>query len=168
MVGDIAVRPTLESLFKGCWNFPEATRECFRAGWYITRDRGRRNADGYFWFVARNDDVITCEAQRIGPFEVENALLSHRAVAESAAIGVADKITTEHVKAFIVLRNDFESSRQLALEIAVHVRLQLSPQATPREIEFIDYLPKTRSGKIQRGQLRKRLKSNAEKIFIIE
>lgn len=168
VVGDIAVSPTLPSLFKGYWNFPDATRACFRNGWYITRDRGKRDADGYFWFVARNDDVITCEAQRIGPFEVENALLSHRAVAESAAVGVKDPITTEHVKAFVVLRNEFELSRELALEIAAHVRLQLSPQATPREIEFVDYLPKTRSGKIQRDQLRKKREFNSEKIFIIE
>ena len=166
-VGDIAVRPTLSSLFKGYWNFPEATRDCFRAGWYVTRDRGKRDADGYFWFVARNDDVITCEAQRVGPFEVENALLSHGAVAESAAVGVHDPVTTEHVKAFVVLRNEFESSRSLAEAIAKHVRLQLSPQATPREIEFVQSLPKTRSGKIQRAQLRKKREINAQNVFII-
>ena len=166
-VGDIAVRPTLRSLFKGYWNFPEATRNCFRAGWYVTRDRGKRDSDGYFWFVARNDDVITCEAQRIGPFEVENALLSHPAVAESAAVGAHDPVTTEHVKAFVVLRNEFESSRPLAEAIARHVRLQLSPQAAPREIEFIKVLPKTRSGKIQRSQLRKKRQINAQNVFII-
>lgn len=153
-VGDIAIRPMLTSLFKGYWNFPEATRSCFRAGWYITRDRGRRDADGYFWFMARNDDVITSQAQRIGPFEVENALLSHPAIAESAAVGAKDDLTTEHVKAFVLLRKDFAPSRQLAEEIAVHVRAQLSPLATPREIEFCDSLPKTLSGKIMRRLLR--------------
>ena len=167
-LGDIAIRPTLTSLFKGYWNFPEATRACFRAGWYITRDRGRRDADGYFWFMARNDDVITCEAQRIGPFEVENALLSHPAIAESAAVGAKDEITTEHVKAFVVLRKDFTASRKLAQEIAAHVRAQLSPLATPREIEFCAELPKTRSGKIQRNQLRRRVNLNTENVFIIE
>ncbi|MCA1625900.1 MAG: AMP-binding protein [Acidobacteria bacterium] len=91
VVGDIAIRPTLTSLFKGCWNFPEATRAWFRAGWYITRDRGKRDADDYFWFMARNDNVIMCQAQRIGPFEVENALLSHPAIAESAAVGAKTK-----------------------------------------------------------------------------
>ncbi|MBA3601813.1 MAG: AMP-binding protein, partial [Acidobacteria bacterium] len=155
-VGDIAVRPTLTSLFKGYWNFPEATRACFRAGWYITRDRGRRDKDGYFWFMARNDDVITCQAQRIGPFEVENALVSHPAIAESAAVGVTDAVTTEHVKAFVVLRRGFEASPRLAEEIAAHVRAQLSPLAMPREIEFCRDLPKTRSGKIRRDQLRRR------------
>jgi len=168
IVGDIAVRPTLTSLFKGYWNFAEATRACFRAGWYITRDRGRRDADGYFWFMARNDDVITCEAQRIGPFEVENALLSHPAIAESAAVGAKDEMTTEHVKAFVVLRKDFMASRKLAQEIAAHVRSQLSPLATPREIEFCADLPKTRSGKIQRNQLRRRENFDREKVFMIE
>jgi acetyl-CoA synthetase len=168
VVGDIAIRPTLTSFFKGYWNFPEATRACFRAGWYITRDRGRRDADGYFWFMARNDDVITCQAQRIGPFEVENALLSHPAIAESAAVGAKDEMTTEHVKAFVVLRKDFTASRKLAQEIAAHVRAQLSPLATPREIEFCADLPKTRSGKIQRNQLRRKGNFDNDKIFIIE
>ncbi len=168
IVGDIAIRPTLTSFFKGYWNFPEATRACFRAGWYITRDRGRRDADGYFWFMARSDDVITCQAQRIGPFEVENALLSHPAIAESAAVGAKDEMTTEHVKAFVVLRKDYAASRKLAQEIAAHVREQLSPLATPREIEFCADLPKTRSGKIQRDQLRRRESFDREKVFIIE
>ena len=168
VVGDIAIRPTLTSFFKGYWNFPEATRACFRAGWYITRDRGKRDADGYFWFMARNDDVITCQAQRIGPFEVENALLSHPSIAESAAIGAKDEMTTDHVKAFVVLRKDFAASRKLAQEIAAHVRAQLSPLATPREIEFCDDLPKTRSGKIQRNQLRRRGIFDKEKVFVIE
>ncbi|MBC7796554.1 MAG: AMP-binding protein [Pyrinomonadaceae bacterium] len=167
IVGDIAIYPSLSSMFKGYWNFPEATRACFRNGWYITKDRGRRDDDGYFWFVARNDDVITCEAQRIGPFEVENALLSHPSIAESAAIGVSDALTTEHVKAFIVLRKEFEPSLQLALEIANHVKSQLSPLATPREIEFCDSLPTTRSGKIQRDVLRRQGEIDGARVFVI-
>ncbi len=167
VIGDIAIRPTLTSLFKGYWNFPEATRTCFRAGWYITRDKGRRDDDGYFWFMARNDDVITCEAQRIGPFEVENALLSHPSVAESAAVGAKDEMTTEHVKAFVVLRKEFRASAQLANEIAAHVRMQLSTLAAPREIEFCTELPKTKSGKIRRDQLRRKGKLDAEKVYII-
>jgi len=166
-IGDIAIRPTLTSLFRGYWNFPEATRVCFRAVWYITRDKGKRDDDGYFWFTARNDDVITCEAQRIGPFEVENALLSQQLVAESAAVGAKDEMTTEHVKAFVVLRNDFEASATLANEIAAHVRGQLSPLAAPREIEFCSELPKTKSGKIRRDQLRRKGKLDAEKVYII-
>jgi acetyl-CoA synthetase len=166
-IGDIAIRPTLTSLFKGYWNFPEATRVCFRAGWYITRDKGKRDDDGYFWFMARNDDVITCEAQRIGPFEVENALLSHPSIAESAAVGVKDELTTEHVKAFVVLRNGSKPTARLADEIAAHVRTQLSTLAAPREIEFCDDLPKTKSGKIRRDQLRRKGVLNEEKVFII-
>jgi acetyl-CoA synthetase len=166
-VGDIAVKPNLSSLFKGYWNFPEATRACFRAGWYITRDRGKLDEKGYFWFVARNDDVITCEAQRVGPFEVESAILVHPSVFESAAIGVADAFTTEHVKAFVVLRKGFVPSQKLAEEIASVVRAQLSPQSTPREIEFVENLPKTKSGKIQREILRKNLKYNEDFIFRI-
>ncbi|GAC1403382.1 MAG: acetate--CoA ligase [Pyrinomonadaceae bacterium] len=155
-VGDIAIRPTLRSLFKGYWHFPEATRACFRAGWYVTRDRGHRDADGYFWFEARHDDVITCEAQRVGPFEVESALATHAAIAEAAVVGVPDAVTTERVKAYIILRDGFNATRELAEEIALHVRAQLSPVARPREIEFCDELPKTRSGKIQRTRLRRR------------
>jgi acetyl-CoA synthetase len=167
-IGDIAVKPNLSSLFKGYWNFPEATRACFRAGWYITRDRGRLDENGYFWFVARNDDVITCEAQRVGPFEVESAILVHPSIFESAAIGVADAFTTEHVKAFVVLRKGFEPSQKLAEEIASVVRAQLSPQSTPREIEFVAGLPKTKSGKIQREVLRRKLKYNDDFIFKIK
>jgi acetyl-CoA synthetase len=168
VVGDIAINPSLPSLFKGYWNFPEATRACFRAGWYVTRDRGKLDEDGYFWFVARNDDVITCEAQRVGPFEVENAILVHPSVYESAAIGVADAVTTEHVKAFIVLRKGFKPSIELATEIAENVKAQLSPLATPREIEFCEDLPKTKSGKIQRDQLRQKKSFDKDKAFIIE
>jgi len=116
----------------------------------------------------RIEDSGTCEAQRIGPFEVENALLSHPAIAESAAVGMADAVTTEHVKAFIVLRRDFTASGKLAQEIAAHVRAQLSPLATPREIEFCTDLPKTRSGKIQRNQLRRKGNFDKEKVFTIE
>lgn len=166
-VGDIAIKPNLPSLFKGYWNFPEATRACFRSGWYITRDRGRIDEDGYFWFVARNDDVITCEAQRVGPFEVESAILVHPSVFESAAIGAADKFTTEHVKAFVVLRKNFKPSQKLAEEIASVVRAQLSPQATPKEIEFVKELPKTKSGKIQREILRQKGEYDEKFVFLI-
>lgn len=169
MIGDIAIRPTLSSLFKGYWNFPEATRACFRAGWYITRDRGRLDHEGYFWFVARDDDVITCEAQRVGPFEVETALLAHPAVAEAAVIGVPDQVTTERVKAYIILHDAYTSARELAEEIAAYVRAQLSPVACPREIEFCDNLPRTRTGKIQRALLREQHEQQrSERAFSLE
>ncbi len=99
---------------------------------------------------------------------MENALVSHPAIAESAAVGVTDAVTTEHVKAFVVLRRGFEASPRLAEEIAAHVRAQLSPLAMPREIEFCRDLPKTRSGKIRRDQLRRRDNFDKEKVFLIE
>jgi acetyl-CoA synthetase len=167
-IGSIAIRPTLNSLFKGYWNFPEATQKCFRNGWYMTRDRGLRDADGYFQFVAREDDVITCAAQRIGPFEVESALLQHPAVLESAVVGVPDELTTERIKAFVVPLSEFAPSHRLAEDIAACVRRELSPLACPREIEFCDELPKTRSGKIQRARLRQVRQLDADRVFTVD
>lgn len=164
-VGSIVVRPSLVSLFKGYWNFPETTQASFRNGWYVTGDRGWRDEEGYFHFVAREDDVITCAAQRIGPFEVESALLRHPAVVEAAVIGVDDPLTTQHVKAFVHVRGEFTPDALLAGELAETVREQLSPLACPREIEFCEDLPKTRTGKIQRGQLRKTVTLDRSRVF---
>ncbi len=166
-VGSIVIRPSLISLFKGYWNFPETTQACFRNGWYVTGDRGWRDEDGYFHFVAREDDVITCAAQRIGPFEVESALLRHPAVIEAAVIGVDDPLTTQHVKAFVHVRTEYASDGELAAELAGTVREQLSPLACPREIEFCDDLPKTRTGKIQRGQLRSVGALDQTRVFLV-
>ncbi|NNF28222.1 MAG: acyl-CoA synthetase, partial [Gemmatimonadetes bacterium] len=112
--------------------------------------------DGYFWFVARTDDIITSSAYRIGPFEVENALMEHPAVAEVAVVGKPDPDRTEIVKAFIVLARGFEPSPDLIEELQQHVKDATAPYKYPREIEFMTELPKTVTGKIRRVELRQR------------
>ena len=155
--GEIAVRIEPEppvGLFRGYWRNPEATRKCFRQGWYRTGDSARVDEDGYFWFVARTDDIITSSAYRIGPFEVENALMEHPAVAEVAVVGKPDPERTEIVKAFIVLAKGFEPSTGLINELQEHVKETTAPYKYPREIEFTEELPKTVTGKIRRVELR--------------
>ena len=157
--GDIAVRvePTRPvGLFKEYWRDPERNAEAHRAGWYVTGDRGIRDADGYFWFVGRADDVILSSAYRIGPFEVESALLEHPAVAEAAVVGVPDEIRGQIVKAFIVLAEGHEPGDGLVAELQDHVKATTAPYKYPRRIEFAAELPKTVSGKIRRVELRNR------------
>jgi len=157
--GEIAVRIDPEvpvGLFREYWRNPEATKKCFRQGWYRTGDSARVDDDGYFWFVARTDDIITSSAYRIGPFEVENALMEHPAVAEVAVVGKPDPERTEIVKAFIVLAGGFEPSSALVGELQEHVKEATAPYKYPREIEFMTELPKTVTGKIRRVELRKR------------
>ena len=157
--GDIAVRvePTRPvGLFKEYWRDPERNAEAHRAGWYVTGDRGVRDADGYFWFVGRADDVILSAAYRIGPFEVESALLEHPAVAEAAVVGVPDEIRGQIVKAFVVLAEGYEAGDNLASELQEHVKATTAPYKYPRRIEFTAELPKTVSGKIRRVELRNR------------
>lgn len=157
--GDIAVRVEPErpvGLFKEYWRDPERNAEAHRAGWYITGDRGVRDADGYFWFVGRADDVILSAAYRIGPFEVESALLEHPAVAEAAVVGIPDEIRGQIVKAFVVLAEGYGAGDDLARELQEHVKATTAPYKYPRRIEFATELPKTVSGKIRRVELRKR------------
>ena len=157
--GDIAVRvePTRPvGLFKEYWRDPERNAEAHRAGWYVTGDRGVRDADGYFWFVGRADDVILSAAYRIGPFEVESALLEHPAVAEAAVVGVPDEIRGQVVKAFVVLAEGCEAGDGLVAELQEHVKATTAPYKYPRRIEFTAELPKTVSGKIRRVELRNR------------
>lgn len=153
--GDIALRGTPPSLFKGYLKNPEETAACYRNGQYLTGDRAYVDEDGYFWFVGRADDVISSGAYRIGPFEVESALLEHRSVAESAVVGSPDPDRGNIVKAFVVLRPGFEASDALARELQEHCKRVTAPYKYPREIEFVDELPKTRSGKIRRVELRR-------------
>ena len=155
--GDIAVRiqphrPTW--MFKEYWRNPEATKACVRGDWYITGDRAYKDEDGYFWFVGRADDVIISAGYRIGPFEVESALKEHPAVAESAVIASPDEMRGEIVKAFVILAPGYTASPQLATELQEHVKKVTAPYKYPREIEFVDTLPKTISGKIRRVELR--------------
>jgi acetyl-CoA synthetase/medium-chain acyl-CoA synthetase len=155
-VGDIAVRctPRPPSLFKGYYKNEEETARSYRGDWYLTGDRAQLDDDGYFWFVGRADDVISSAGYRIGPFEVESALLEHPAVAESAVVGSPDTERGNVVKAFIVLRPGHEASEALARELQEHCKRVTAPYKYPREIEFIAELPKTRSGKIRRVELR--------------
>lgn len=154
--GGIAVRGAPPSLFKGYLNDPDGSAACYRNGHYLTGDRAYVDEDGYFWFVGRADDVIGSGAYRIGPFEVESALLQHPAVAESAAVGSPDPERGNIVKAFVVLRPGFEASDALVRELQEHCKRVTAPYKYPREIEFVSELPKTRSGKIRRVELRQR------------
>lgn len=153
-VGLIALKPGWPSMMRTYWNNKE-TYDCkFKNGWYICGDRSSIDNEGYFWFVGRDDDVINTAGHLVGPFEIESALLEHKAVAESAAIGKPDPVNMEVVKAFIALKPGFEPSGDLELEIINFIRKRLSPLAMPQEIEFVKSLPKTRSGKIMRRLLR--------------
>ena len=157
--GDIAVKltPTRPvGLFKEYWRNPEATSNCIRGEWYITGDRAIRDEDGYFWFVGRADDVIISAGYRIGPFEVESALVEHPSVAEAAVVASPDQIRGEIVKAFVILAPDHQPSEQLIQDLQEHVKRVTAPYKYPREIEFTTELPKTISGKIRRVELRQR------------
>ena len=152
--GDLALIGRPPTLFTGYWEAPDDTDAAFRDGWYVTGDRAVRDEEGYLWFVGRADDVILSAAYRIGPFEVESALLEHPAVAESAVVGVPDPDRGQLVKAFVVLRQGHEPSGELAAELQEHVKSVTAPYKYPRAISFVDELPKTSSGKIRRVALR--------------
>jgi acyl-coenzyme A synthetase/AMP-(fatty) acid ligase len=163
--GDIAVRvkpirPTW--MFKEYWRNLEATNACIRGDWYITGDRAYKDEDGYFWFVGRADDVIISAGYRIGPFEVESALKEHPAVAESAVVASPEEMRGEIVKAFVILAPGYTASPELASELQEHVKKVTAPYKYPREIEFVDTLPKTISGKIRRVELRERERQNKQ------
>jgi acetyl-CoA synthetase len=154
--GDLAVRPGWPSMFRTYWNNEEMYNSKFKNGWYITGDRARMDADGYYWFVGRSDDVINTAGHLVGPFEVESALIEHPAVAEAGVIGKPDPVAMEIVKAFVTLKDGYETSEQLRRELLQFSRQKLGPGVAPREIDFIDVLPKTRSGKIMRRLLKAR------------
>jgi acyl-coenzyme A synthetase/AMP-(fatty) acid ligase len=155
--GDIAVKLTPQrpvGLFKEYWRNPEATASCRRGDWYVTGDRAVRDEDGYLWFVGRADDVIISAGYRIGPFEVESALVEHPAVAEAAVVASPDPIRGDIVKAFVILAPGHQPSEQLVVDLQEHVKRVTAPYKYPREIEFTPELPKTISGKIRRVELR--------------
>jgi acyl-coenzyme A synthetase/AMP-(fatty) acid ligase len=153
--GDIALRGRPPGLFAGYYRAPEETAAVFRGDWYVTGDRATRDEDGYLWFTGRADDVILSAAYRIGPFEVESALLEHPAVAESAVVGKPDADRGQLVKAFVVLRPGHEPGDDLTRALQEHCKQVTAPYKYPREIEFVEELPKTRSGKIRRVELRR-------------
>ena len=154
--GELALRPGWPSMFRAYLGEEQRYRKCFRSGWYLSGDLARRDADGYFWFVGRADDVIKSAGHLIGPFEVESALLEHPAVAEAGVIGKPDPTVLEVVKAFVSLRAGFTPSEALRRDLLAHARRKLGPAVAPREIEFLPGLPKTRSGKIMRRLLKAR------------
>jgi acyl-coenzyme A synthetase/AMP-(fatty) acid ligase len=154
--GHIAVRtePRPVGLFREYWRDPDRTAEVFRHGWYYTGDRAFMDDDGYVWFVGRADDVILSAAYRIGPFEVESALIEHPAVVEAAVVGKPDPERGQIVKAFVILASGWEGSAQLEADLQEHCKQVTAPYKYPREIEFVTDLPKTVSGKIRRVELR--------------
>ncbi len=154
--GEVAVRGRPPSLFREYWKDPMATAASFDGEWYRTGDSGYRDADGYFWFVGRADDVIISAGYRIGPFEVESALLEHPAVVESAVVASPHPDRGAIVKAFVKLRPDTAETPDLVRELQDHVKRVTAPYKYPREIEFVAELPKTVSGKIRRVELRQR------------
>ncbi|MBC8450826.1 AMP-binding protein [bacterium] len=168
-VGLIAFRPGWPAMFRAYRNKPDIYRSKFAGApenatpdelrtntdlWYISGDRASIDADGYYWFVGRDDDVINTGGHLVGPFEIESALVEHEAIAEAAAIGKPDEVNMEVVKAFVSLKPGFEPSGDLELSIMNFIRKKLSPLAMPQEIEYMEKLPKTRSGKILRRYLR--------------
>ncbi len=154
--GSLAVKPGWPSMFRTYWNDEERYNARFQHGWYITGDRAKRDSDGYYWFVGRDDDVINTAGHLVGPFEVESALIAHPAVAEAGVIGKPDPIALEIVRAFVTLNEGFKPSDELRRELIGHSRQTLGAGVAPREVEFVDLLPKTRSGKIMRRLLKSR------------
>jgi acetyl-CoA synthetase len=154
--GTIAVKGPDPVMFLAYWNNPQATAAKFAGDWLLTGDLGRRDEAGYFRFVGRDDDVITSSGYRIGPGEIEDCLLKHPAVALAAAVGVADPLRTQRVKAYVVLNPGHEPDQGLAQEIQDFVRRRLAAHEYPREVAFVDSLPMTATGKIMRRELRRR------------
>lgn len=154
--GELALKPGWPSMFRGYLHQEDRYRKCFANGMYLTGDLAKRDSDGYFWFVGRADDVIKSAGHLIGPFEVENALTDHPAVAEAAVIGKPDPTVGELVKAFVTLKDGFTADDDLRLQLLGHARKRLGAAVAPKEIEFVDALPHTRSGKIMRRLLKAR------------
>ena len=154
--GELALKAGWPSMFRGYLGEDERYRRCFRDGYYLTGDLARRDADGYYWFIGRADDVIKSAGHLIGPFEVESALMEHPAVAEAGVIGKPDPVVGETVKAFVSLRTGFEPSEALRLALLGHARKRLGAAVAPKEIAFLPALPRTRSGKIMRRLLKAR------------
>jgi acetyl-CoA synthetase len=152
-VGLIAFRPGWPAMMRTYWNNEATYQKKFKNGWYLSGDRSRIDAEGYFWFTGRDDDIINTGGHLVSPFEVESALLEHPAVAESAVVAKPDEVNMEVVKAFVALKPGHTPDADLELDIMNFIRKRLSSLAMPQEIEYVDSLPKTRSGKIMRRLL---------------
>jgi acetyl-CoA synthetase len=153
-IGLIAFRPGWPAMMRAYWNNEATYQTKFVNGWYIPGDRSSIDNEGYFWFTGRDDDVINTGGHLVSPFEVESALLEHEAVAESAVVAKPDDVNMEVVKAFVTLKPGYTADADLELKIMNFIRKKLSPLAMPQEIEYMDKLPKTRSGKIMRRMLK--------------
>ncbi len=154
--GELAIRAGWPSMFRAYWNQKERYDKSFVDGWYLTGDLARRDADGYYWFVGRADDVIKTAGHLIGPFEVESILVEHEAVAEAGVIGKPDPVAGNVIKAFVGLKRGFAPDEALAADIIAFARRRLGAAVAPREVAFVESLPRTRSGKIMRRLLRAR------------
>jgi len=154
--GELAIKPGWPSMFRGYLHEEERYRKCFLDGWYLSGDLAKRDADGYYWFIGRADDVIKSSGHLIGPFEVESVLMEDPAVAEAGVIGKPDPLVGEIVKAFVSLKAGFAPDEELRTRLLAHARRRLGASIAPKEIAFLDNLPRTRSGKIMRRLLRAR------------
>ncbi|MFO1486514.1 MAG: acetate--CoA ligase [Verrucomicrobiaceae bacterium] len=154
--GELALKPGWPSMFRGYLHDEARYAKCFVDGWYLSGDLAKRDADGYFWFVGRADDIIKTSGHMVGPFEVESAFMEHPAVAEAGVIGKPDPLIGELVKAFVVLKPGHAAGDELHQELLGFARKRLGPAVAPKEITFVDSLPKTRSGKIMRRLLKAR------------
>jgi acetyl-CoA synthetase len=155
-MGELALKPGWPSMMRGYLHEEARYRKCFVGGWYLTGDLAMRDADGYFWFVGRADDLIKSSGHLVGPFEVESALMEHPAVAEAAVIGLPDPIGGEMIKAFVVTKTGFTPDEALRRNLLGHARKRLGPAIAPKAIAFRENLPKTRSGKMMRRLLKAR------------
>jgi acetyl-CoA synthetase len=154
--GHLVLKKGFPSLFRGYLHEEERYNKCFVGDWYLSGDLAKKDADGYFWFIGRADDIIKTSGHMVGPFEVESTLMRHPAVAEAAVIGKPDPIIGELVKAFVVLKSGIESNEEIQMEIMGFARKLMGPAVAPKEIEFVENIPKTRSGKILRRLLKAR------------
>jgi acetyl-CoA synthetase len=152
-IGILSFRPDWPSVMKAYYNCEEEYGRKFTNGWYLSGDKAWKDRDGYYWFVGRNDDVINTGGHLVSPFEVESALLEHPAISESAVVSTPDPVNMEVVKAFITLKPGFVPDQDLELEIMNFIRRKLSPIAMPQKVEYVEIIPKTRSGKIMRRLL---------------
>ncbi|MDP8231649.1 MAG: AMP-binding protein, partial [Candidatus Zophobacter franzmannii] len=152
--GMIAFRPGWPAMMRMYWNNEEVYNSKFIKGWYVPGDTAYIDQDGYFWFIGRDDDIINTGGHLVSPFEVESALIEHPAVAESAVVSKPDFVNMEVVKAFVTLNPGFVGDPEMELKIMNFIRKRLSPLAMPQDIEFVDGLPKTSSGKIMRRILK--------------
>lgn len=155
-MGELALRPGWPSMMRGYLNEEARYKKCFQSGWYLSGDLAMRDADGYFWFIGRSNDLIKSAGHLIGPFEVESALMEHAAVVEVGVIGIPDETVGEIVKAYVALKPGHAPTEDLRLELIGHARKRLGPAVAPKDIIFRENLPKTRSGKIMRRLLKAR------------